>query len=260
MSEEKDSAADEGRAGGIQVIARASAIMRALGAQPQGMSLAAIALAVELPRSTVQRIIGALEVEALVEAIRPGSGYRLGPALGQLIHQAHSDIISLARHSLEELCDHLQETVTLSCIRGRQTHVIDRVVAETELRVVIPMGHSLPMHATADGKALLSTLDDPTIAEWIGTTPAQLTPATRDLPALLADMKEVRRSGMAEDQEEHTAGISAISILIPTLMGPHAVSVVAPTSRFKARKGEFREALEVCKAQISSQAGSAPTK
>ncbi|SDJ33393.1 transcriptional regulator, IclR family [Pseudomonas delhiensis] len=254
MSEEKDMP-EEARSGGIQVIARASAIMRALGAQPQGLSLAAIAQAVGLPRSTVQRIIGALEAEALVEAIRPGSGYRLGPALGQLIHQAHSDIISLARHALEQLCDALQETVSLSCIRARQTHVIDRVVAETELRVVIPMGHSLPMHSTADGKVLLSTLDDAGIAEWLGPSPARLTANTRDLPALLAEMRGIRDSGMARDNEEHTPGISAISILIPTFMGPHAVSVVAPTARFQAREAEFREALAVCKADISRQAG-----
>ncbi|AMO77164.1 IclR family transcriptional regulator [Pseudomonas citronellolis] len=254
MSEEKDMP-EEARSGGIQVIARASAIMRALGAQPQGLSLAAIAQAVGLPRSTVQRIIGALEAEALVEAIRPGTGYRLGPALGQLIHQAHSDIISVARHSLERLCDALQETVALSCIRARQTHVIDRVIAETELRVVIPMGHSLPMHATADGKVLLSTLDDDSIAQWLGPSPARLTPHTRDLPALLAEMPTIRRSGMARDLEEHTPGISALSILIPTFMGPHAVSVVAPSTRFQAREAYFREALEVCKTEISRQAG-----
>lgn len=153
MSFDKDSAVEETRSGGIQVIARASAIMRALAEQPQGLSLAAIANVVGLPRSTVQRIIGALETEDLVEAL-PGSGYRLGPGLHQLIHQAHGDIISVVRESLEQLGEALGETVALSCLRGQQSNVIIRVISENELRVVIPLGRSLPMHDTADGKVL----------------------------------------------------------------------------------------------------------
>ena len=76
-----------GKAGGIQVIARAASIMRALGSHPHGLSLAAIAQLVGLPRSTVQRIINALEEEFLVEALGPAGGFRLGPALGQLIRR-----------------------------------------------------------------------------------------------------------------------------------------------------------------------------
>jgi hypothetical protein len=50
-------------------------------------------------------------------------------------------------------------------------------------------------------------------------------------------------------------GISACAILIPTFMGPHAVAVVAPTSRFQTRSFEFKQALEECKASIAKLAG-----
>ncbi|MFJ4376209.1 IclR family transcriptional regulator [Pseudomonas japonica] len=252
MSSDKDNAADEQRSGGIQVIARSSAIMRALGAQPQGLSLAAIAQATALPRSTVQRIIGALEAEGLVESL-PGSGYRLGPALGQLIHHAHGDIISVARESLEQLGETLGETVVLSCIRGKQSNVVIRVISEQELRVVIPLGSSLPMHATAEGKVLLSTLSDDAIRDLLPATPEKLTANTLELPDLLAQMAGIRRDGVAVDIEEHTLGVSAISLLIPTFMGPHAVSVVAPTARFKPRLAEFRGALERFRLALEKQ-------
>ncbi|MCS8129845.1 IclR family transcriptional regulator [Pseudomonas aeruginosa] len=243
MRVEKDRATEEPRSGGIQVIARASAVMRTLAAQPQGLSLAAIAQAVGLPRSTVQRIIGALETEDLVEAL-PGSGYRLGPGLHQLIHQAHGDIISIVRESLEALGDSLGETVALSCIRGQQSNVIVRTISEHELRVVVALGRSFPMHATADGKVLLSTLSDEEIGHWIGGEPDQLTADTLSLVGLLSQMEDIRRDGIAVDNGEHTPGVSAISVLLPTFMGPHAVTVVAPTARFMPRQAEFREALE----------------
>ena len=44
-------------ANGIQVISRAASILRALRDEPDGLSLGQIATRVELPRSTVQRIV-----------------------------------------------------------------------------------------------------------------------------------------------------------------------------------------------------------
>lgn len=171
MSLKEQNDIDEARASGIQVIARASAIMRALGHHPRGLSLAAIAQKVGLARSTVQRIVAALENEALVEPIRPGTGFRLGPAFAQMVHQTHVDIISIARKALEELSDCVQESVILSCMRRQQSSVIDLVVAEHPLRVVFPVGQPMPMHATADGKVLLSTLIDDEVSNCLGHTP-----------------------------------------------------------------------------------------
>ena len=45
---------------GIQVIARAAAVLRALENEPAGLSLGKIAQRVDLSRSTVQRIVDAL--------------------------------------------------------------------------------------------------------------------------------------------------------------------------------------------------------
>ncbi len=257
MSNDKEKMdTEDARANGIQVIARASAIMRALGRNPKGLSLAAIAQEVGLARSTVQRIVAALETEQLVEALRPGNGFRLGPALAQLIHQTHTDIISIARKTLEALCEQLGESITLSCLSGKQDVVIDRVIAERELRVVFPMGQSLPMYATAGGKALLSTLTNEQVREKLGNTLPPLTSATHTLESLLVELDEIRANGYAIDHQEHTVGISACAVIIPTFMGPHAVTVVAPTSRFEIRWPEFKQALEDCKATIAKLAGS----
>ena len=51
---------------GIQVISRAVKVLRALEGKPDGLSLSAIANEVDLPRSTVQRIVGALATEGFL--------------------------------------------------------------------------------------------------------------------------------------------------------------------------------------------------
>ena len=160
MSQENETEQARAAGTGIQVIARAGLILRTLGNNPQGLSLAAIAQQADLPRSTVQRIINALVEEQLVEHVGPGGGVRLGPALGQLINQSQTDIITLTKPYLQELSTALQESVCLSALSGDQLYIIDRIVAERELRVVFPIGIGAPAYAVAGGKILLAELPD----------------------------------------------------------------------------------------------------
>ena len=55
----------------VQVIARAAAILRALEDEAGGLSLGQIAQRVNLARSTVQRIVAALEAEKFLIAASP---------------------------------------------------------------------------------------------------------------------------------------------------------------------------------------------
>src|SRR5689334_69034 len=95
----------------IQVIARAMAILRALENQAAGLSLGQIAQRVNLARSTVQRIVAALEAEKLVIAASPAGRVRLGPTIQRLAASVSVDFISFARPFLIALSNELQETV-----------------------------------------------------------------------------------------------------------------------------------------------------
>ena len=73
------------RAGqGVQVIARAANVLRALEGRPDGLSLGQIAKEVGLARSTVQRIVAALAQEDFVVEAQPGRGVRIGPGLARI--------------------------------------------------------------------------------------------------------------------------------------------------------------------------------
>src|SRR5712691_8915402 len=71
-------------AGGVQVIARAAQVLRALESEPQGLSLAQLAERVGLPRSTVHRIVTALAAEGLVASVSPTGRVRIGPEFARL--------------------------------------------------------------------------------------------------------------------------------------------------------------------------------
>ena len=253
MSQQHES--ERARQGGIQVIARAAEIMRVLGKNPQGLSLAAIAQEVKLPRSTVQRIVNALAEEMLVEHAGVAGGVRLGPALGQLINQAQTDILSLTRPYLQKLSDQLQESVSLSSLAGDRIYVIDRIVAERELRVVFPIGVYAPLYATGAGKVLLSEMAEADIRHVLPETLPMLTPKTPSMQQLLEQLEEIREHGLAFDCDELIEGIGSCSVALDTYLGLYALSVIAPSSRLVLAKGRVDEALLQCKQEIERAIG-----
>src|SRR5262249_6214962 len=92
----------------IQVIARASAILRTLENQAAGLSLGQIAQRVNLARSTVHRIVAALQAEKLLIAASPNGRVRLGPTIRRLAASAGADFVSIARPFLVALSNELK--------------------------------------------------------------------------------------------------------------------------------------------------------
>lgn len=255
MSQEHETEQAKTAGTGIQVIARAGLILRALGKNPEGLSLAAIAQEVDLPRSTVQRIINALVEERLVEHVGPGGGVRLGPALGQLINQSQTDIITLTKPYLQELSNDLQESVCLSALSGDQVYIIDRVVAERELRVVFPIGISAPAYAVAGGKILLAELPDSSVRELLPPTLPALTKRTLNLARLFEQLQECRQSKVATDMGEALVGVGSCSVALDTYLGLFSLTVVAPTARLEGRVESTGAALLQCKQDIERAIG-----
>jgi DNA-binding IclR family transcriptional regulator len=152
-----DDAADRG---GVQVIARAALVLRALQREPDGASLGDLARAVELPRSTVQRIVDALDAEGLVVAGRAHGGVRLGPALLGLAAATRFDIVELARPAVEALAKATGETVDLAIASHDKVVFVAQVPGVHRLAAVSAVGVSFPMHSCANGKAVLAAMDE----------------------------------------------------------------------------------------------------
>ena len=242
----------------VQVIARAAAILRALENENAGLSLGQIAQRVNLARSTVQRIVSALETEKLVIAATPNGRVRLGPTIMRLAASVRSDFIALARPFLERLSEELHETVDLSTVKKDHLVFIDQVIGSQRLRTVSAVGETFPLYCTANGKAYLAQLSEAAIEALIGRVYEARTPKTlQRLDALLTDLKTARRTGIAYDREEHTLGICAIGVAMrDTLGNAVAISVPVPTQRFPDRHALIAERLLATKHALETQMNS----
>jgi DNA-binding IclR family transcriptional regulator len=238
----------------VQVIARAASILRALEDQPAGLSLGQIAQRVNLARSTVQRIVAALEAEKLLIAASPTARVRLGPTILRLATSVQTDFVSIARPFLVKLSNELRETVDLAAAKRDSLVFIDQVIGSHRLRTVSAVGETFPLACTANGKAYLAQLDDAAIEGLIGRTYEARTPkSARTLEQLLEDLKTVRRTGVAFDREEHTLGICAAGVALRDLVGNYvAISVPVPSQRFYDHQGFIAERLLATRRALES--------
>lgn len=228
---------------GIQVIARAAAILRALKAEQSGMSLGQIADSVGLPRSTVQRIVGALQAERLVISQPNGRGLRLGPEVSALAEAARYNSVETCRLLLMELTQATGETADLSVMRGASMIFLDQVPGTHRLRTVSSVGEVFPLTTTANGKACLSLIA-PAKAEHLVTDEWERRGIKGDLPRFMATLDMVRETGLAYDLDQHTPGISAIGFAFKDIAGDiHAISVPVPTTRFEGIRVNVEAAL-----------------
>ena len=126
------------------------------------------------------------------------------------------------------------ETVDLSVLKTDHLVFVDQVVGTHRLRAVSAVGETFPLHSTANGKACLALMSDADARTRLrGETLMLASGKRRRVDDLLAELAEVRRTGVAYDDEEQSLGISAVGTAFTDGLGQtYAVSIPAPTSRF----------------------------
>jgi len=237
---------------GIQVIARAADILRALENEADGLSLGEIASRVDLARSTVQRIVGALVDEQMLMPVSDRGRVRLGPALVQLGSAATADIIGLVHPVLVDLSRLLGETVDLSVLRDDQAIFIDQVPCSHRLAAISRVGTVFPVHSTANGKALLACLPAERLRELLEPPLSSDTSnTTTDRAKLEKEITGARETGLAFDIEEHTPGICAVgTAFVDAFDRPLAVSIPVPKTRYDAIEATLKGPLLAARDKI----------
>lgn len=216
----------------LGTVDKAIDILFHLHAQGGARGVSAIGRALDMPKSSVHRLLGALRHRGLVEQdeqgrYRPGMGL-IALGLGALEREP---VVVAARPVLERAVEALGETFFLVAARGGRLVVLDKVEGTGFLRAAPRVGQSVPVHATAVGKlqlafgpqALEPKPDDGVAAS--GPLEA-FTPSTRTSARALAREVELARSrGFAANVDEWIAGLSVIAA--PVLRHGQLIAQVA---------------------------------
>jgi DNA-binding IclR family transcriptional regulator len=231
-------------------------VLRVVGREGGGPRLADLAPQVDLPKTTLHRVVRALADEGLLRVDESGRIW-LGSALIELSRAATADLAAQVRPAVQRLHRAVDETVDVAIVEGSTVRFIDQIQSTRPLRAVSAIGAVFPLHASANGKAALAAMAPGDGATVLAGPLEPLTPATIIDPAVLrAELVEVARTGIAYDRQEHTVGICAVGAAVIGPSGPVlTLSLPVPTERFIASQDELTAALRTAIAEATDLLG-----
>ena len=226
----------------VQSLERAFAILSAVADRPAGVS--ALATQLELPKSTVSRLLSSLEALGAVERV-DGRRWGVGPGVEALVGPAplERSLAALARPELSRLVESLGEDAGLGLPDGHEMHYVVQVECEHPVQVRDWTGTRAPLHAVPSGLVLLADWPEDAVAAYSAHGLAALTPQTViDAGQLSARLEDVRRSGYAWGLEEYADGINSVAAPVRDARGNAvaAIHVHGPAYRFPAQGQEER--------------------
>lgn len=168
-----------------------------------------IAAQVGLSKSTVHRLLTALESKGFVIRNTVTERYRMGLKVLELASAflMSDDLAESAYHEMERLRDEVGETVSLYVRDGNERVRVQKVEGRQSLRRVVHLGQRLPLYLGASGKVLLAGCPQAERARIM----ASVCPEGFDIGKLNAELQEVRRRGWAFSSEEREDGIASIA-------------------------------------------------
>ena len=227
-------------AGLSQSLERGLAVLRAFTPDRPTLGISELARGLALTRSTTHRYVATLATLGYLEQDGPTRKYRLGPRVLDLGFSvlASLDLREVAAPHLRRLTDSTGHTSNLAIRDDTDVILIDRVRGRPgrshPLEFTLHVGSRIPAYCSATGKALLAFLPRPDLEQvleridLIQRGPRTLT----DKRALLAELDQVRRTGIAVNDEELESALRSIAAPVRARSGEvvAAVNVAVPWS------------------------------
>ncbi len=219
---------------GVKVLDKTFDILEAIGADERGTSLTDLAIELELPTATVFRLLQHLVRRGYVEQDPTSKLYYLG--LRVLVLRGGAiravQLAARARPFLRELMTASNCVAHLAVYRDTDVVYIDRVDTPNTAAVWVPVGDRAPAHCTALGKALLASMPDVELEDYLARASlVRRTPQTLTDPDLLrAHLRVVREQGYATDIQEATLGVWCVASPIHDYTG-RAIAAVSVSMR-----------------------------
>jgi len=219
--------------GGVQSVERALTILEILARS--GEAVAEIAVEIGVHKSTAFRLVATLERGGLVEQAEERGKYRLGMGILRLAGAttARLDVIQEARPVCRKLASDTGETVNIAVLSGRSALYLDQVAGASALQPHNWVGQHIPLHATSNGKVLLSGLSDEELARTVASLPGYTDHTITTKKRLRRELDQVRAQGHAIAIDELEVGLAAVAAPIRNAHGDviASLSLSGPTFR-----------------------------
>ncbi len=244
----------------IPSIANTCAIFQLLTTTRKLMTTSEIAKKLNLPRTSVFRILKTLEEENMVHSV--GKSYVMGHRLINLGLQVISQIPErqLCVPILQELTKVTEESSHFAILSGDHSLLIEVCDSPHALRVASRPGTLADMHCSASGKCMLAYASPDALEQMLNriSFKKRTTRSHTNKESLKPELEQIRKQGYALDDEEylkHVRGLYAPSFnAAGQVIG--VIGITAAISRFpKSRIKEVSKQVIAAADKLSEQLG-----
>jgi len=223
---------------GTQSVFRALSILHAFSASQPALTGPEVAEKFGYSVPTAYRLLRALEAERFLVFDRVSHKYSPGPEILRLsgVILNRDGIMAQTQSSLERLRALSGETAALFWRLGNQRTCVQEMVSQQPAAVEAGLGVDYPLTRGAAGKALLFSMDDASVRDFLADP--DVTPPAAGVDAFLADLRVSRERGYAVSAGETVEGALSIAAPLGWLHGLAAYSITGPQARLGPRRQE----------------------
>lgn len=215
----------------IPVIDRMMEILARLHDGAGETAIRDLATQLDVPRTTVYRILNTLQFHSMVVRT-PDGQYRLGPRLLALASRATAegsyDLNALAVPHLRRLSSETGETSKISVVEGARLLVLATVPGNRAYALTVTAGEYLPLTVGAAGKVLLAHLPEPDQKQILARFAREEGMTDARLRKLVNELARVKRQGWGEDRGEYTPSVYAFAAPVMAPSGKTVAAVSVP--------------------------------
>ena len=221
----------------IQSVDRAVSLLEAIAEAGGETTLTELSHRTRLNISTCHHLLSTLVQRGYVAKVPVRRSYALGARILYLSNACLTQVDLPARAApfIEQINASTGETVHLAVLQGDTMLKVAKRESRHPVRVDTgALGRSDAAHATATGKAMLAWLPEDEMRRVLAHGLTRCTPNTiTEWPALIEELRHVRRNGFSVDREEFQPGVICIGAAIRDLNGAvvGAISASTPTMR-----------------------------
>ena len=248
--------------GGIQSLERAFAILEHVAANRHGISLAELCKSVGLHSSTTFHLIKTMVQLNYASQDSGSKKYKIGRKVFALAAGAldENELATRVMPVLEHLTDRSGESSHFAIRSGEDVIILARISGSGMFQMVDRAGAVRPANATALGKVLLAAITPTQVERYLdrGELP-RFTPRTIvEREALLAELDQVRRDGIAFDDAEFDAEARCVAVPVHDFLGrvAGAIGISGPLWRLSLQSlHEKSKMVRQAAAEFSAELG-----
>jgi DNA-binding IclR family transcriptional regulator len=243
----------------VQSVDRALTILELLARDGEA-GVTEIAADLGVHKSTAFRLLATLESHRLVEQVGDRGRYRLGVGNLRLAGAttARLDLVTESRPVCRQLAADTGETVNITVRSETSALYLDQVAGSSALQSHNWVGQHIPLHATSNGKVLLSELSDKDLKAALRELPRFTDQTVTSRGQLLKELAQVRDVGYAVAVDELEVGLTAAAAPIRSAHGDiiASMSISGPSFRLDEERLEETVPLLVAAAtEVSHRLG-----